>query len=95
MPTFPQHRLTRQKRKAEEKSDEQYVTIISLYTNEFFHLVRYNKLGIVHCMYLGVSGYSFKEYCIFLSEVHFYFNNSVDPDEMPHCAVFHLGLHCL
>ena len=21
--------------------------------------------------------------------------NSADPDEMPHCVAFHLGLHCL
>ena len=25
----------------------------------------------------------------------FVFTNSVDPDEMPHYAAFHLGLHCL
>ena len=30
-----------------------------LYINGFFFLVWYNKLGIVHCTYLGVSGYNF------------------------------------
>ena len=54
------------------------------------------KLGIVHCMYLGVSGYGFrKKYCIFLFEDLFTFTNSVDLDEMQHYAVFHQGLHCL
>ena len=32
-----------------------------LYTNGFFLLV-YNKLGIVHCTYLGVLGYNFPIY---------------------------------
>ena len=31
-----------------------------LYTNRFFLLVWYNKLGVVHCTYLEVSGYIFK-----------------------------------
>ena len=48
-------------------------------------------LGIVHCTYQGVSGYSVQKYCILLSEELFFtFTNSVDPD-----AIFHLGLHCL
>ena len=46
---------------------------------------------MVHCVYLGVSGYSFKKYCFFLSEDLY----SVDPDEMPHYATFLLDLHCL
>ena len=28
-------------------------------------------------------------------KIVFVFANSVDPDEMPHNAAFHLGLHCL
>ena len=32
-----------------------------LYNYGFFHLVRYNKLGIVHGTYLGVSGYNLKK----------------------------------
>ena len=28
-------------------------------------------------------------------KICFIFANSVDPDEMPHYAAFHLGLHCL
>ena len=44
--------------------------------------------------YLGVTGYSFQKYCIYMSEDLFYFN-SVDPDEILHNASFHLGLHCL
>ena len=31
-----------------------------LYTNEFFHTYRYNKLGMVHCIYQGVTGYNFQ-----------------------------------
>ena len=54
------------------------------------------KLGIVQCIYLGVSGYNFKKkYCIFCLKIFFTFTNSADPDEMPHYAAFHLGLHCL
>ena len=37
----------------------------------------------------------FKKYRILLSEDLFSFIDSVDPDEMQHCAAFHLGLHCL
>ena len=28
-------------------------------------------------------------------KIVFVLANSVDPDEMPHYATFHLGLHCL
>ena len=67
-----------------------------LYTNGFFLLVCYNKLGIVHCTYLGVSGQDFQKNIFILSEDLFMFTNSVDPDEMQHyAAAFHLGLHCL
>ena len=42
-----------------------------------------------------MSGYNFlKDIVVFLPEDLFYFN-SVDPDEMPHHAAFHLGPHCL
>ena len=50
---------------------------------------------IVHCTYLGVSGFI----CFFktglLPEDLSYIKNSVDPNEMPHFVAFHLGLHCL
>ena len=36
-----------------------------LYTNGFSLLVSYNKLGIVHCAYLGVSGYNLKKKYLF------------------------------
>ena len=36
---------------------------------------------------------SFSNY-IFLHEGFLIFTNSADPDEMQHCAAFHLGLHC-
>ena len=51
---------------------------------------------MVHCIYLGVSGYNFKKilYSFFL-KIFFTFTNSVDPDKMQHYAAFHLGLHCL
>ena len=32
-----------------------------LYTNGFFLLVLNYKIGIVHCTYLGVSGYNFRK----------------------------------
>ena len=55
-----------------------------------------NKVGIVHCTYLGVLGYNFqKKYCIFGLMIFFTIANSVDPDKMPHYAAFFLGLHCL
>ena len=48
---------------------------------------------MVHCIYLGVSGYNLKKKknCLKI----FLTLNSEDPDEMPHYATFHLGLHCL
>ena len=35
-----------------------------LYTYGFFLLIGYNKHRIVHCKYLGMSGYNFQKYCI-------------------------------
>ena len=58
--------------------------------------VGYKKLGIVHCTYLGVSGYNFQKNIVFFClKIFFTFSKSVDPDEMQHFAAFHLGLHCL
>ena len=53
------------------------------------------RLGIVHFIYLGVSGYNCNKILYFLFEDLFYLTNSVDPDEMPDYVAFHLGLHCL
>ena len=59
-----------------------------LYTNGFFLLVSYNQLGIVHCTYLGVSGYNSKKkkkmFFFCLKIFFFTLTNSVDPDEMQH-----------
>ena len=67
-----------------------------LYTNGFFFLVLYNKLGIDHYTYQGVSCYDFQNNFIFCLKIFFFIlTNSVDPDEMPHYAAFHLGLHCM
>ena len=53
-------------------------------------------IGIVHCTYLGVSGYNYSNnIVVFCLKTFFNFTNSVDPDEMPHYVAFHLGLHCL
>ena len=54
-----------------------------LYNNGLFLLVGNNKFGIVHCTYLGVSGYRLKKYCIrfFCLKTLFTFTNNVDPDE--------------
>ena len=43
----------------------------------------------------GVRFYLKKNIVFFLSEDLFYPNKQVEPDEMPHYAAFHLGLHCL
>ena len=67
-----------------------------LYTNGFFLLVGYNKVGIVYCTYLGISDSNFKKnIAFFCLKISFTFTNSVVPDEMQHYAAFHLGLHCL
>ena len=66
-----------------------------LYKNGFFLLVWYNKLGIVHCTYLGVSGYNFKNIVFFCFKIFFTLTNSVDPDEMQYNAAFYQGLHFL
>ena len=50
-----------------------------------------NQLSNFKFAYQGVAGYNFKiQFCFF-----FVLANSVDPDEMPHHAAFHQGLHCL
>ena len=62
-----------------------------LYTNGLFLLVEYNKFGIVHCTYLGVSGYNLKN-VFFCLKICFTFTNRVDPDEMQHYEVGARGL---
>ena len=53
------------------------------YTNGLFLLFWYNKLGIVHCTYLGVSAYNFQNNIVyFCLKILFTLTNSVDPDEM-------------
>ena len=71
---------------------EASILLNPLYTNGFFLLVWYNKLGIVYCTYLGVSGYN-----VFFKILHSFvtFTNSAGPDEMQHYAAFNQGLHCL
>ena len=32
-------------------------------------MVRYNKRGMVHCIYQGVSGYIFYKYCMFCCKI--------------------------
>ena len=50
---------------------------------------------MVHCMFDGSKVIFSKQNkkCISFYENPFSVN-SVDPDEMPHKAAFHLGLHC-
>ena len=68
----------------------------SLYTNGFFFLVRYNKLGMVHCMHQGVTCYKFQIKIVFVSlKIIFAQAKCVDPDKMRHDAAFHLVLHRL
>ena len=67
-----------------------------LYSNGFFHLIWNNFIGMVHCIYPGVSGCSLKRKLYsFVWNSFFTVTNSVDSDEMPHHTLFHLGLHCL
>ena len=53
------------------------------------------NLGIVHCTYLGMSGYNLQKILCFVWRSFFTFTNSVDQDETQHYAAFHLGLHRL
>ena len=43
-----------------------YPDINPLYTNGLIFMVCYNRLGIVHCTYLGVSGYNFNTFFVFI-----------------------------
>ena len=68
-----------------------------MYTNGFFLLVRYKTLGIVHCTYLGVSGYNLKKK-FFCLKIFFTLKLTNCEDMMKcsiMCAAFHLGLHSL
>ena len=69
--------------------------VYPLYTNGLFLLVWCNKLRIVHCTYLGVSGYFVKILYYFVWRSVFTFTNSVGPVEMQHYAAFYQGLYCL
>ena len=43
-----------------------------------------------------ITGYNFQKNIVSISlKISFVLANSADPDEMPHDAAFHLGLHCL
>ena len=53
------------------------------------------NLGLVHYTYLGVSGYTFKKYCVLSPEDFYTFTNSVDTEEMQHYAAYRQGLHSL
>ena len=60
-----------------------------LYSGGAFHLICYNKLGIVHIIYIQLKlNFVFWVLGVLLA-------NSVDPDEMPHYAAFRPGLHCV
>ena len=53
-----------------------------LYADGFFFLVRYNKLVIVHSIYVGCQDIIFKKYYFFCLL------------QIVHSAALHLGLHC-
>ena len=47
-------------------------------------------------VYIKGSQVTFQNNNVFLSlKISFVLANNADPDEMPHYAAFHLGLHCL
>ena len=53
------------------------------------------KSGWYNYIYWGVAGYNLKKKVFFSLKIDFVFANSANPDEMPHYAAFHLGLHNL
>ena len=64
-------------------------------TNGIFHKVCYSLVRMVYYIYWGVKDYNFQKNVVLSLKIHFVLANSADPDEMPHSAAFHLGLHCL
>ena len=64
------------------------ILIYPLCINRFFPLVRYNKLGRVHCRYRAVT-------CLTLHvslTIIFLVVNSVDPNDMLHYAAFKISV---
>ena len=62
-----------------------------LCANEFFLLILYNQLGMVHCIYWGSQVIISKCDCISYSKINL---NLQDPNKMPHKRAFLLTLHC-
>ena len=57
--------------------------------------VQTNTRFTVFCILMGHKS-TFLNFNIFLFlKIVYILANSADPDEMPHNAAFHLGLHCL
>ena len=55
------------------------------------------RMIIIDCAYQGVTGYNFQIKSVYFMqslEIGFILANCANPDEMPHHAAFHLGLHC-
>ena len=51
---------------------------------------------MVLCIILRGHKFKFQENIVIFSlKIDFVLVNSADPDEMPHSAAFHQGLHCL
>ena len=53
------------------------------------------RMGVSIMYFKGSQDSISQLWCISVPENCFTVTNSVDPDEMPHYAAFHLGLHCL
>ena len=65
-------------------------------TNGIIHKAIYNITSGWSIEYIEGSQVIISEiFCIFSLKIDFALANSIDPDEMPHNAAFHLGLHCL
>ena len=63
-------------------------------TNGMFHTATYKSGWSI--AYIEGSQFIFPKNIEFLFlKINFVLANSADPDEMPHYAAFHLGLHCL
>ena len=65
-------------------------------TNGISHRATNNEVKMIQCMYEEAQIIICKRKNAVLSlNINFILAKSTDPDEMPHCAAFHLGLHCL
>ena len=71
-----------------------YTTNCPLKTNGLHPPAGYTRPGAVHWIYIGAPAIIYIFYLKTLFILCIFITSSVDPDETPHYAAFHLGLHC-